>query len=43
VITNFNADSSGVSPDNIIDRLIAEVPERRPGDEVPSVLKHALA
>ncbi|HEY2411179.1 MAG TPA: MoxR family ATPase [Pirellulaceae bacterium] len=43
VITNFNAESSGISPDNIVDRLIAELPERRPGDEVPPVLQRALA
>jgi MoxR-like ATPase len=43
VITNFNAESSSISPDNIIDRLIAELPERRSGDEVPPVLKRALA
>src|SRR5205823_11275219 len=34
VITNFNAESSGISPDKVIDRLIEEVPERRPGDEI---------
>src|SRR5213594_2356367 len=34
VITNFNAESSGISPDKVIDRLIEEVPERRAGDEI---------
>ena len=43
VITNFNAESSGISPDDIIERLIAAVPERRPGDEVPATLQRALA
>jgi len=43
VITNFNAESSGISPDNIIERLIAELPERRPGDEIPPALKRAMA
>ena len=43
VITNFNAESSGVSPDKVVERLIAEVPERRPGDEVPAVLQRAMA
>ena len=43
VITNFNAESSGISPDKVIERLIAEVPERRPGDEIPPVLQRALA
>jgi MoxR-like ATPase len=42
VITNFNAESSGISPDTIVDRLIVELPERRPGDEVPPSLKQAL-
>lgn len=42
VITNFNAESSGISPDRIIERLIAEVPERRSGDEIPPVLQRAL-
>jgi MoxR-like ATPase len=43
VITNFNAESSGVTSDNIIERLIADLPERRPGDEVPPVLQRAMA
>jgi MoxR-like ATPase len=34
VITNFNAESSGITPDKVVDRLLEEVPERRPGDEV---------
>ena len=43
VITNFNAESSGISPDKVIDRLLAEVPERRPGDEIAPELKRAFA
>jgi MoxR-like ATPase len=43
VITNFNAESSGISPDKVIDRLIEEVPERRPGDEIAPELKRAFA
>ena len=43
VITNFNAESSGISPDKVIDRLLAEIPERRPGDEVAPELKRAFA
>ena len=43
VITNFNAESSGVTPDHVIDRLIEEVPERRPGDEIAPELKRAFA
>jgi len=34
VITNFNAESSGVTPDRVIDRLLSEIPDRREGDEV---------
>ncbi len=43
VITNFNAESSGVTPDKVIDRLIEEVPERRSGDEIAPELKRAFA
>jgi MoxR-like ATPase len=34
VITSFNAESSGITPDKVIDRLLETVPERRAGDEV---------
>ena len=43
VITNFNAESSGISPDKVIDRLIEEVPERRENDEIAPELKRAFA
>jgi MoxR-like ATPase len=43
VITNFNAESSGISPDKVIDRLLEEVAERRPGDEIAPELKRAFA
>jgi MoxR-like ATPase len=43
VITNFNAESSGISPDKVIERLISEMPERRPGDEIPPAVERALA
>ena len=43
VITNFNAESSGISPDKVVDRLLEDVPERRPGDEVAPELKRAFA
>jgi MoxR-like ATPase len=43
VITNFNAESSGVSPDKVIDRLLEAVPERREGDEVAPELERAFA
>ena len=42
VITNFNAESSGVTPDKVVDRLLGDVPERRPGDEIVPELKRAF-
>ena len=40
VITNFNAESSGISSDDIITRLLDELPERNDGDQmVPEVQK----
>jgi MoxR-like ATPase len=42
VITNFNAESSGVTPDKVVDRLLVDVPERRPGDEIVPELKRAF-
>ena len=42
VITNFNAESSGISSDKVIDRLLADLPERRPGDEIVPQLTRAF-
>ena len=42
VITNFSAESSGITPDRVIDRLLAEIPDRRPGDEVAPELTRAF-
>ena len=42
VITNFNAESSGISPDKVIDRLLTDVPERRAGDDIAPELKRAF-
>ena len=42
IITNFNAESSGISSDKVIDRLLAEVPERNSGDEVVPELAKAF-
>lgn len=40
VVTNFNAESSGISSDDIINRLLKELPERHDGDQmVPEVQK----
>ena len=43
VITNFNAESSGISSDKVIDRLLAEVPARRDGDNIAPELARAFA
>ena len=32
IFTNFNAEAEGITPDQIIRRLISEVPEPRPED-----------
>jgi MoxR-like ATPase len=38
VVTNFNAESSGISSDDIITRLLEELPERHDGDQmIPEV------
>ncbi len=42
VITNFNAESSGVTSDNIIDRLLTELPERSEGDQMAPELQKAF-
>ena len=42
VITNFNAESSGITSDNIIDRLLTELPERSDGDQVAPEVKQAF-
>jgi MoxR-like ATPase len=42
VITNFNAESAGVSPDDVIDRLLTEVTDRRDGDELAPQLARAF-
>jgi MoxR-like ATPase len=43
VITNFTAESAGLTPDTIISRLIEEVPDRHANDEIAPVLKRAFA
>ena len=42
VITNFNAESAGITPDKVIDKLLAEIPARRQGDDVAPELKRAF-
>lgn len=43
VITNFNADSQGITSDKVIDRLIETLPERSAGDEIAPQIAHAFA
>jgi MoxR-like ATPase len=43
IITNFNAESAGISPDKVVDRLLAETPERSQGDEIVPQVARAFA
>lgn len=43
LVTNFVADSNGVSTDQVVIRLLAEIPERQTGDEIAAELKPAFA
>ena len=43
VVTNFNAESAGITPDVVIDRLLAELPERGEGDCVAPEVAKAFA
>jgi MoxR-like ATPase len=42
LITNFNAESAGITPDAVIDRLLKEVADRRDGDDVAPQLSRAF-
>ena len=42
VITNYSAESNGITPDKVVDRLLEELPEMRPDDEIPRQLQRAL-
>ena len=42
IITNFSAESSGITSDNIIDRLMVEIPERSDGDQMAPELAKAF-
>lgn len=42
VITNFSAESSGVSSDDIIQRLLTELPQRNDGDQVAPAVEKAF-
>jgi len=43
VITNFSAESAGITPDKVIDRLLNEVPDRHTDDEIAPELVRAFA
>ena len=43
VITNFNAESAGITSDKVITQLLDEVSDRTSGDEVVPELTHAFA
>ena len=43
VITNFNAESQGITSDVVINRLLAEVPQHAPGDQLAPELAQALS
>jgi len=42
VITNFSAESRGITTDQVIDRLLEEIPERHSDDEVAPALAKAF-
>ena len=42
VITNFSAESEGITSDTVIRKLIEDLPERSDGDEVAPQLQAAL-
>ena len=42
VITNFNAESSGITSDKVIERLVEEVADRRDGDDVAPEVARAF-
>lgn len=43
VITNFSAESMGVTSDKVIDQLLENLPERHEGDEIAPEMAHAFA
>ena len=43
VITNFSAESAGITPDKVIDRLLTDVSDRHEGDEIAPELVRAFA
>jgi MoxR-like ATPase len=43
IITNFSAESAGITSDKVVDRLLEEVSDRHDGDEVVPQLARAFA
>ncbi len=43
IITNFNAESSGITSDHVIDQLLQQTPDRNEGDQVAPELVKAFA
>jgi MoxR-like ATPase len=42
VITSFSAESEGTTSDDVIRRLLEELPESSPGDQIPAKLQAML-
>ena len=43
IVTNFNAESNGVTADKVIDQLLRETPSRSDGDELNAEVERAFA
>jgi MoxR-like ATPase len=43
VITNFSAESAGITPDKVVDRLLKDIPDRHEGDDIAPQLTRAFA
>ena len=42
IVTTFNADSRGISCDDVVDQLLETIPDHGEEDEIPAVIKGAL-
>lgn len=43
IITTFSAESNGITPDAVVDKLLSELPDRTAGDEIAAVAQTAFA
>ena len=43
VITNYSAESAGITSDRVVDQLLEELPDRRDGDDLAPTVATALA